>query len=143
MNKSAAISGLHIRLDVPTKCRIVERVLSTTFDTREQQNKFINRLAEQSFVNPVTIKLWCGKYQNTWKLGKDLPVGTMSFSFTTVPEIKLPSIVRALNDLRKQLNKVVLKSQTKCYENSKFADTQSTKTPGAILDDLILNKKAK
>jgi len=143
MNKTAVISGLHIRLDVPTKCQLVEQVLNKSFKTKKEQNGFINTLAQQSFVNPITIKLWCGKYQNTWKLGKTLPTGTMSFAFATIPDDKIPYVTRELESMRNTLAKFKTNAETAYYKNLKAGDTQSTKTPGTILDDLVLNKKAK
>ena len=62
MTKTAAISGLHIRMDVPTKCQLVELVLTKSFSAKKEQNAYIELLASQNFVNPITIKLWCGKY---------------------------------------------------------------------------------
>lgn len=143
MNKTAVISGLRIRLDVPTKCKLVEKVLTTSFKTKQEQNEFITSLAEQHFVNPVTIKLWCGKYQNSWKLGKELPKGTMSFAFATIPDSRLPATIKQLEDLRTALNTLTQKVQTKYHKNFKGVNMDSLKTPGKILDELILNKKAK
>lgn len=143
INKTANISGLRLRLDVATKCKIVGEVFSKTFKTKKEQNEFITKLASQNFVNPVTIKLWCGKYQNTWKLGSQLPEGTMSFAFATVPDKKVASTVAKLAVLREQLADVTNKQQTSYYSNLKAADVNKTRTPGEILDELVENQKAK
>lgn len=137
MTKTAAISGLHIRMDVPTKCRIVGTILSKSFSTTKEQNQFIEALASQSFVNPVTIKLWCGKYQNTWKIGQQLPNGTMSFTFATIPETKLASAYAQLLDLRERLSAMTDKVQTSYYQSLKATDVQPIKTPREILNELI------
>lgn len=143
INKTAAVSGLRLRLDVPTKCQIVGEVLSTSFKTKKEQNAFITRLADQNFVNPVTVKLWVGKYQNIWKAGSELPSGTMSFSFATVPDNKIAATNSQLKNLRDALSKLANTSQTQYYNNLKASDVQSNKTPGEILDELVTNKKAK
>ena len=141
MTKTAAISGLHIRLDVPTKCRIVETILTKNFSTSIEQNEYIEAIASKAFVNPVTIKLWCGKYQNTWKIGKKLPEGTMSFAFATVPEDKFVSAHTQLAYLRDRLVEVINRSQTKCYSILTKTDVTKTKTPSEVLDKLITIKK--
>ena len=142
MTKTAVISGLHIRLDVPTKCRIVEAVLTKQFQTKQEQNEYIQVIAAQHFVNPVTVKLWCGKYQNTWKFGKALPDGTMSFAFATVPENKLALANTALTQIRASLRTTTLKSQTKYHATLTQADIETTKFPSFNLDELITTKKA-
>lgn len=141
--KTAAIRGLKISYDVPTKCELVQQVLSKSFKTKKEQNEFIQALAEQNFVNQLTIKMWCGKYQNTWKLGKDLPKGTMAFAFATVPSKIIPYVTAELQTMRNTLAKFKTNAEILYYGNLKAGDVGSTKTPGAILDDLILNKKAK
>jgi hypothetical protein len=138
INKTAAVSGLRLRLDVPTKCKIVEKVLTSTFNSKEDQNSFIELVATQNFVNPLTIKIWCGKYQNTYKIGKSLPIGTMSFAFATVPDNKILSASNQLEDLRKELAKIAKKSQSRYFANLKESDVETTKTPKEILEDLIL-----
>jgi len=143
MTKTAAISGLHIRMDVPTKCKLVEQVLTKTFSTKKEQNAYIALIAAQNFVNPVTIKLWCGKYQNTWKFGKTLPDGTMSFAFATLPETKLPTAFNELKDIKDLLAKTTTKLQTKYYSTLTEEDVKTTKTPGKILDELIAAKQNK
>lgn len=142
MTKTAAVSGLHIRMDVPTKCRIVEAILTKSFSTKKEQNAHIELIATQNFVNSITIKLWCGKYQNTWKFGKLLPDGTMSFAFATVPENKLPLTITALKQIRNTLKTTTQKAQTKYHGTLTADDIETTKTPGAILDELVSNKKA-
>ena len=143
MTKTAAISGLHIRMDVPTKCKLVELVLTKSFSSKKEQNAYIELLASQNFVNPITIKLWCGKYQNTWKFGKALPKGTMSFSFVTVPDYELPTVTAKLKRLRDTLTKLVEDFQTDYHSTLTADDIKTTKTPGKILDELVRNKKDK
>lgn len=140
MKKTASIRGTKIVLDVPTKCLIVEEVLNKTFKTKEDQLAFIESLAQQCFVNPVTIKFWCNKYQNTYKLGKLLPKGTMSFAFSTVPDDKLPTTIKQLEDLRKILSKLAIDSQTCYHSNLKSSDFTNTKPSKEILDKLITAK---
>lgn len=143
MTKTAVISGLHIRMDVPTKCELVELVLTKSFSSKKEQNAYIELLASQNFVNPLTIKLWCGKYQNTWKLGKALPKGTMSFAFATVPDYELPTVTAELKSIRETLTKLVDNSQTNYHSTLTTDDIKTTKTPGEILDELVTGKKAK
>lgn len=143
IRKVAAIAGLHVRLDVATKCKIVGEVLSQNFLTKKEQTKYITKLATENFVNPVTIKLWVGKYQNIWKIGSQLPEGTMSFAFATVPDNKIPSVNTRLADIRTTLSNLKDSSETQYYSGLKSADVRANKTPGEILDELILNKKAK
>ena len=142
MTKTAVISGLHIRMDVPTKCKLVELVLTKSFSSKKEQNAYIELLASQNFVNPVTIKLWCGKYQNTWKFGKALPKGTMSFAFATVPDYDVLIVTECLKELRGKLTKLVDDSQTDYHSTLTADDIKTTKTPGEILDKLVTGKKA-
>lgn len=142
INKTAAISGLRLRYDVPTKCTIVGEVLSSSFKTKKEQNNFINTLAEQNFINPMTVKLWIGKYQNVWKLGSQLPKGTMSFSFATVPNYKISLTNKKLKNIRKDLEFLTVSSQSNIYKNLKISDIKTNK-PSEILDKLITNTKAK
>ncbi len=72
MKPTAAITGMHIRMDVPTKCRVVESILTQTFADKEALNAFINTQALKLDVNPVTIKLWCSKYADIFLIGKQL-----------------------------------------------------------------------
>lgn len=142
MTKTAVISGLHIRMDVPTKCRLVELVLTKSFSSKKEQNAYIELLASQNFVNPITIKLWCGKYQNTWKFGKNLPKGTMSFAFATLPDYELPSVTTELKTIRDTLTALVEDTQTDYHSTLTADDIKTTKTPGEVLDELVTNKKA-
>ena len=143
MTKAAVISGLHIRMDVPTKCKLVELVLTKSFSSKKEQNAYIELLASQNFVNPITIKLWCGKYQNTWKFGKALPKGTMSFAFATMPDYDVLIVTECLKELRGKLTKLVDDSQTDYHSTLTADDIKTTKTPGEILDELVTGKKAK
>lgn len=141
MTKTAVISGLHIRMDVPTKCKLVELVLTKSFSSKKEQNAYIELLASQNFVNPITIKLWCGKYQNTWKFGKALPKGTMSFAFATLPDYELPTVTAELKTIRDTLTALVEDTQTDYHSTLTAEDVKITKTPGEVLDNLIKNKK--
>lgn len=141
MTKTAVISGLHIRMDVPTKCKLVELVLTKSFSSKKEQNAYIELLASQNFVNPITIKLWCGKYQNTWKFGKALPKGTMSFAFATLPDYELPSVTAELKTIRDTLTKLADESQTDYHSTLTADDIKKTQTPGEILDELVTGRK--
>ena len=141
MTKTAVISGLHLRMDVPTKCKLVELVLTKSFSSKKEQNAYIELLASQHFVNPITIKLWCGKYQNTWKFGKALPKGTMSFAFATVPDYELPTVTAELKNIRDNLTKLVDDSQTDYHGTLTADDIKKTRTPGEVLDELVTGKK--
>lgn len=141
MTKTAVISGLHIRMDVPTKCKLVELVLTKSFSSKKEQNAYIELLASQNFVNPITIKLWCGKYQNTWKFGKALPKGTMSFAFATVPDYELPSVTAELKTIRDTLTALADESQTDYHSTLTADDIKKTRTPGEVLDELVTSKK--
>lgn len=141
MTKTAVISGLHIRMDVPTKCKLVELVLTKSFSSKKEQSAYIELLASQNFVNPITIKLWCGKYQNTWKFGKNLPKGTMSFAFATLPDYELPSVTTELKTIRDTLTALVEDTQTDYHSTLTREDVKTTKTPGEVLDELVTSKK--
>lgn len=141
MTKTAVISGLHIRMDVPTKCKLVELVLTKSFSSKKEQNAYIELLASQNFVNPITIKLWCGKYQNTWKFGKALPKGTMSFAFATLPDYELPTVTAELKTIRDTLTALVEETQTDYHSTLTADDIKTTKTPGEVLDELVTGRK--
>jgi len=129
-NAHAAIAGLRLRLDVPTKCRIVELILTRTFESKKALNDYISIVAVSYNVNPVTVKLWVSKYATTYKAGKQLPKGTMSFTFTTLNEKKIPKAEKSLLKLRNELNAI----KAKYHPDIK-------RTPNEILDELISTKE--
>ena len=66
----------------------------------------------------------------------------MSCAFATVPDYELPTVTAELKSIRKTLAKLVVDSQTDYHSTLTADDIKTTKTPGEILDELILNKKA-
>lgn len=101
-----AIAGLHLRHDIPTKCRIVEHVLTHKYTNKQSFVNTVRRLALIYNVNPLTIKLWCSRYATTYKQGLTLPAGTMSFCFTPIPHAKVTEVSDELAKLRSSLGKL-------------------------------------
>lgn len=139
---TASIAGTRIRYDVPSKCKIVSKILTTKFSTAEDQNSFISDLAESIFVNPITIKMWCAKYATTWELGQDLPVGTMSHSFLVVPKECIPKVNKKLKAIRNKIAKVKLTNEISTIKDRNADDLRSHHTPKEVLESLVVNKKA-
>ena len=104
MKPNAAITGMHIRMDVPTKCRVVESILTQTFADKEALNAFINTQALKLDVNPVTIKLWCSKYANIFLIGKQLPAGVMSFVVDPLDQSAITTVRPQLESIRNSLS---------------------------------------
>ena len=104
MKPTAAITGMHIRMDVPTKCRVVESILTQTFADKEALNAFINTQALKLDVNPVTIKLWCSKYANIFLIGKQLPAGVMSFVVDPLDQSAITTVRPQLESIRNSLS---------------------------------------
>lgn len=127
---SAAIAGLHLRLDVPTKCRIVELILTKDLSSSEEYNNYIEIVATSYNVNPVTIKMWVSKYEKFYTVGKLLPKGTMSFSFTTIDGSIIPKAEVSLEKLRNELSTI----------KEKYHPGQNKRTPRQIIDELVSNK---
>ncbi len=100
MKPTAAISGSTIRYDVPTKCQIVESILTQTFADKESLNAFINTQAIILDVNPVTIKLWCSKYADIFLIGKQLPAGVMSFVVDPLDQSAITKVRPQLESIR-------------------------------------------
>jgi len=104
MKPTAAITGMHIRYDVATKCQIVESILTQTFADKEALNAFINTQAITLDVNPVTIKLWCSKYANIFLIGKQLPAGVMSFVVDPLDQSAITTVRPQLESIRNSLS---------------------------------------
>ena len=104
MKPTAAISGMHLRMDVPTKCTVVESILTQTFADKEALNAFINTQALKLDVNPVTIKLWCSKYADIFLIGKQLPAGVMSFVADPLNQSAITTVRPQLESIRNSLS---------------------------------------
>ena len=104
MKPTAAITGMHIRYDVKTKCELVESILTQTFADKEALNAFINTQALKLNVNPVTIKLWCSKYANIFLIGKQLPAGVMSFVADPLDQAAINKVRPELESIRNSLS---------------------------------------
>ena len=104
MKPTAAISGSTIRYDVPTKCQIVESILTQTFADKEALNAFINTQALKLDVNPVTIKLWCSKYADVFLIGKQLPAGVMAFVVDPLDQSAITTVRPQLESIRNSLS---------------------------------------
>ena len=104
MKPTAAITGMHIRYDVKTKCEIVESILTQTFADKEALSAFINTQALKLDVNPVTIKLWCSKYANIFLIGKQLPAGVMSFVVDPLNQSAITKVRPQLESIRNSLS---------------------------------------
>lgn len=104
MKPTAAITGMHIRYDVATKCQIVESILTQTFADKEALNAFINTQAITLDVNPVTIKLWCSKYADIFLIGKQLPAGVMSFVVDPLNQSAITKARPQLESIRNSLS---------------------------------------
>ena len=126
MKPTAAITGMHIRMDVPTKCRVVESILTQTFANKEALNAFINTQALKLDVNPVTIKLWCSKYADIFLIGKQLPAGVMSFVVDPLNQSAITKVRPQLESIRNSLSTL----------KAKYHAPQS-RTSQEILEELI------
>ena len=126
MKPTAAITGMHIRYDVATKCQIVESILTQTFADKEALNAFINTQALKLNVNPVTIKLWCSKYADIFLIGKQLPAGVMSFVVDPLNQSAITKVRPQLESIRNSLSTLKAKYHV-----------PQPKTPQEILEELI------
>lgn len=127
---SAAIAGLRIRYDVPTKCRIVKEILSMSYPDKETLNADIDKLALKYNVTSVSIKVWCAKYAHTFEQGIKLPAGVMSFTATPITGKEIAIVEAKLKELRDKA--LVIKHK---YH------PESGSTPREILDELIMDKE--
>ena len=59
-----------------------------------------------------------------------------------MPDYELPTVTTELKSIRDTLTALVEDSQTDYHSTLTADDIKATKTPGEILDELILNKKA-
>ena len=126
MKPTAAITGMHIRYDVATKCQIVESILTQTFADKEALNAFINTQAITLDVNPVTIKLWCSKYADIFLIGKQLPAGVMSFVVDPLNQSAITKVRPQLESIRNSLSTLKAKYHV-----------PQPRTPQEILEELI------
>lgn len=127
---TAAITGLRIRYDVPTKCRIVRAVLLNRYPTKADLTDAIENLAIQYNVSPMSIKIWCAKYADTHEQGIKLPAGVMAFT----PNPLVGKIITDVNSKLEELRNKQLVIKRKHHP-------ESGKTPREVLDDLILDKE--
>ena len=136
MKITSAVSGLHVRLDVKTKCEIVKEILTKRFTAKGDINVIIRSMADAVGVNPVTIRLWISKYEHTYPYGLTLPDGVMSYSFLTIPQAKLSKVRTDLTAIRNQLT-----SLRKSHEVSSISVPAATirnwKPSSLILDKLV------
>ena len=116
---NAAITGSHIRLDVPTKCKIVEKILTRKYNSKEELNTFINVQADKHYVNPITIKMWCAQYADIYAIGKQLPAGVMSYVVDPLDKKALKTVVPALQKFRDELATFKAKYHTSQPRKSK------------------------
>ena len=100
---TAAITGSRIRLDVPTKCTIVERILTKKYNSKEELYAFIDAQASKHYVNPITVKMWCAQYADIYKVGKQLPDGVMSYVVDPLDKKALKTVVPTLEKFRDEL----------------------------------------
>ena len=137
MTTISAITGLHTRYDVKTKCKVVEQILNTSFSSKEEANEYITAVAESLEVNPVTIKLWISKYELTYKEGLKLPDGVMSYSFLTIDDSQISEVNSKLLKVRQKLNKVRSSYETTTLPNVTTAQIRDCRKSQEILDELI------
>jgi hypothetical protein len=126
---AGAIRGLKIMYDVPTKCAIVQAITTRTFADKSALNDYIALLATTYNVNPVTIKLWCAKYADTYSIGLTLPTGTMSFVATPITGAEIAVVDKKLTTIRDNFIALKLKYHP-----------ETNRTPSEVLDELVSDK---
>lgn len=126
MNTHAAIAGSSIRFDVPTKCQIVESILTQKFSDTKALNEFIQLQADKLAVNPVTIKVWCAQFANNYLIGKQLPAGVMSFVTDPLNNKSIPVVRPQLESIRNTLRALKAKYHV-----------PRDRTPSEVLEELI------
>jgi hypothetical protein len=127
---AVAIAGLRLRYDVPTKCTLVQDILTRTFADKSAVNEYIAMLATTYNVNPVTIKLWCAKYASTYSIGMTLPTGTMSFVTAPITGPEIAVVDKKLTTIRDNFIALKLKYHP-----------DTNRTSSEVLDELINLKK--
>ena len=137
MTTISAITGLHTRYDVKTKCKVVESIFNKTFSSKEEANEYIAAIAETLEVNPVTIKLWISKYELTYKEGLKLPNGVMSYSFLTIDDSQVSKVNSKLLKVRQKLNSIRSSYETTTLPNVTTAQIRGNRKSKEILDELI------
>lgn len=139
---TAKISGLHIRYDVATKCQIVETILTGTYKTHQELVATIKEHAAKLNINYITIRTWITMYGDSYHLGKQLPKGVMSHSFTTLNT--QTDIVQASKELAQlRASTEALKFKREKSNNPKYARPKTKQTSSQILSGLFeeLDKK--
>ena len=129
MKPTAAIAGSSIRFDVPTKCRVVESILTQKFQDTKALNEFIQLQADKLAVNPVTIKVWCAQFADNYLIGKQLPAGVMSFVPDPLNDKSIPVVRPQLESIRNSLSTL----------KAKYHAPQP-RTSQEILEELINSK---
>jgi hypothetical protein len=138
---TANISGVSIRYDVPSKCTVVGHLLTKKYLSKKEQDQHIKKFAASIKVNPITIKMWCAKYATTWELGRNLPIGTMSHSFLTIPEASIPKVVNELAIIRASLIQVSIANEVSTVKEYCPEELRSRRTPKEVLELLITSKQ--
>jgi hypothetical protein len=127
---AVAIAGLRLRYDVPTKCTVVQDILTRKFADKEDVNTYITGIATRYKVNPATIKVWCAKYASTYSIGMTLPTGTMAFVATPITGPEIAVVDKQLTTIRNNFIALKLKYHP---------DTK--RTPSEVLDELVSDKR--
>lgn len=128
--KTAAISGLHIRYDVKTKCNIVADIFSKVFKSKNHINSYIEKIATEYNISSATVKLWCIKYATTYKQGIKLPAGVMSVNFNPIKDYEINIAHKNLQQIQNNLE--VLKQMYHPYIKT---------TSSSLLEKLIIKGK--
>lgn len=139
---TAKISGLHIRYDVATKCEVVGTILNRQYQNHQELVATIKEQAAKLKVNYITIRTWIAMYGDCYQLGKQLPKGVMSHSFTTLnTQTDIAQTTKELIQLRATLEALKLKKEKP--NNPAYARPKAKQTSSQILSSLFedLDKK--
>jgi transposase-like protein len=136
MTTTSAVVGYRTRYDVKTKCQIVKLVLERNYNSKAELKAYLSDLATSLHVNPVTIKLWITKYEKTYPYGLDLPDGVMSYSFLTIDDTRLPTVLRKLSQIRAQLAAVCIDHEASTIPVPS-EEIRSYRRSMSILDELL------
>lgn len=138
IKRTAVIVGCSVRWDVATKSRVVEAILSQTYQNQEALNTEINLMAKEFKVSPPTIKAWLNKFQFMYTKTKKCSPGTLQISPGVIAKKSdAEKLRKKTNNYKKELAKFLTTIETAPNSTESATNTRNATKPSYnLIDDL-------
>ena len=132
---TAIKTGQSLRYDVQSKASVVRQILKSKPKSKAQFTKIIESIATQLNVNPVTVRVWCKKYQFTYEAYYTLPAGIVSIKDTIIPGQHIATVSKYLAGLRNKGEQFAEKYEI--APNSAVGVKTTKKAHQSTIDELL------